>query len=116
MKILGKILFWVPSLLLVFSGIMKVYMSTQPADKLPEPTMAGKLIPLAIIELVVVSLYMITKTRNIGFLLVCSYMGGAIATGFMGANPTEALGPAAILAIFWVGKFLNDKSFFLPNA
>jgi len=115
MKILGKILFWLPSLLLVFSGIMKIKMSTEPADQLPAG-MAGKMIPLAIIELLVIAAYLIPKTRNVGFLLVCSYLGGAIATGFMGANPAEALGPAGLLTIFWVGKYLNDKTFFFPNA
>jgi len=115
MKIAGRILFWLPSLLLVASGIVKIYLSTQPIEKLPSPDIAGKLIPLAILELAVVAFYIILKTRNIGFLLICSYLGGAIATVVMGSTPANALSPSIILALFWIGKYINDKKFFFPH-
>jgi hypothetical protein len=65
---------------------------------------------IGIIELVSVALFLIPKTTKLGFLLLCSYLGGAIAVELAGGQaPTAAI----FLALIWISVFLKDRSLFL---
>src|SRR5262249_13399983 len=58
-----------------------------------------KLMIIAVLEVASAILFLIPLTRDIGLLLVSSYLGGAIAA-HMGSNQSIAP-PAVILAFFW---------------
>lgn len=48
---------------------------------------------------------------KLGFLLICSYLGGAIAVNLVGQLHSPWI-PGLILALFWVGIFLKKPNLF----
>jgi hypothetical protein len=68
---------------------------------------------IGIIELVSVALFLIPKTTKLGFLLLCSYLGGAICMELASGQPPMA---AIFLALIWFSVFLRDPSMFLGTA
>lgn len=56
------------------------------------------------------TLIILPKTRKIGFLLICSYLGGAIAVGLI-YGITSPLLPAFVLFLFWISMYLENRSF-----
>ncbi|SRR5260221_1402179 len=65
---------------------------------------------LGLFELVFIALYLIPRTMKIGFLLLCSYLGGAIATHL--SHHEDFFQPVIPLALIWVTAFLRDGSLF----
>jgi hypothetical protein len=63
-------------------------------------------------ELICLILFFYPKTSKIGFYLLCSYLGGAMATELSHGRPPMS---AILLVLFWVAFFIKDKSNFLPT-
>jgi Flp pilus assembly protein protease CpaA len=93
---------------------MKLTGAKQMVDSLSKAGMGNyNLFLLGLIELLSVILLWIPKTRNIGFFLVCSYLGGALSVELAsGRIPTAAI----LLTIIWIAVFLKDPSMFLKTA
>ena len=68
----------------------------------------GKLTLIAVLELTSAILFLIPRTRALGFLLVSAYLGGAIAT-HVGHNQSP-VNPAITLALIWVGAWLRHPT------
>jgi len=98
--------------MLVMSSFMKISGSEQMIENLTKAGFEKYILPLGIIELFSVILLWIPKTRNIGFFLICSYLGGALAVELSHGTPPTA---AVLLIVFWVGLFLMDRSWFLKT-
>lgn len=64
--------------------------------------------PIGAIELAIVILYLVPKTRYIGGLLMLAYLGGAVATHVQ-ANDGMFFIPVAIGVIAWLGLYLRDR-------
>ena len=97
-----------PSLVLLASAIFKF----MPNEEMKAGMAGSGFLPilsyLGALELVITVLYIVPSTRRIGFYLVCSYLGGAIAIHI---NKSDGpLVPAIVLALVWVGAYLT-----LPN-
>lgn len=79
----GLILSIIPSLLLVFSGLMKF---VQPAGFEEGLSHLGfrsdQMYALGVVELLCVALYWLPRTCVLGAILLTGYMGGAIATHY----------------------------------
>jgi hypothetical protein len=112
-RIISIILMVIPSLMLIMSGLMKLAGSRQITEGLAKVGLANYILLFGLIELIAVALLWIPKTRNIGFFLVCSYLGGALSIELASAQPPSA---AIILTVFWIAAFVRDKSLFLPAA
>ena len=67
---------------------------------------------IGLIQLVIVILYLVPITRNIGFFLVASYLGGAILAHLSHGQSITV--PTVALALFWVAMFLTKPGLFLP--
>ncbi len=65
---------------------------------------------LGILELTFITLYLIPKTMKVGFLFLCCYLGGAIATHL--SHHEDFFQPAIPLAIIWITAYLRDQSIF----
>ena len=65
-------------------------------------------------EIIFVLLFLYRKTFKPGFILLCCYFGGAIATQFSHHN--DILPPAVPLLLVWLAAFLRDRSVFLPGS
>ena len=113
-RITSIVLMTIPSLMLVMSSVMKLTGAKQMVESLSKAGMGNyNLFLLGLIELLSVILLWVPKTRNIGFFLVCSYLGGALSVELAsGRIPTAAI----LLTIIWIAVFLKDPSMFLKTA
>ncbi|GAB3640750.1 DoxX family protein [Spirosoma arcticum] len=66
---------------------------------------------IGILQLVIVLLYLLPITRNIGFFLTCSYLGGAILAHL--SHDQSITVPTVTLTLFWVAMFLTKPGLFL---
>jgi len=65
---------------------------------------------LGVVELLFIAAFLIRRTMKVGFLLLTSYYGGAMAVELSHGN--IFIFPAVILTIIWVAAFLRDPSIF----
>lgn len=112
-RIISIVLMVIPSLMLVMSGVMKLIGAQQVVDGLTKGGFGNYIVLFGLIEVVSVALLWIPKTRNIGFFLICSYLGGALSVELAsGQMPTAAI----LLTVIWIAAFLRDRSLFLKPA
>jgi len=69
---------------------------------------------LGIVELILLSLFLYRKTMRIGFMLLCGYFGGAMATHH--SHNQMFLQPAVPLLLICLSVFLRDRTIFYPTA
>lgn len=112
-RIISIILMIIPSLMLIMSGIMKVTGAEQIVTGLTKAGLGNIITLIGVIELVSVALFLYPKTYKIGFLLLCSYLGGAMCIELAGGQPPIA---AVFIAIIWIAVFLREKSMLLTTA
>ena len=108
--ITGYVLSIIPSLLLVFSGVMKLLGDEFMVQNFTELKLLPAMTMIGLIELLCVALYWIPKTMNLGFFLLCSYLGGVIVAELIQVGGIGLPIPGLPLAIFlYVGTFLRKK-------
>src|SRR5579863_576477 len=102
----GGIVVTVGGILLLVSAATKLAHSYTVAAELSAFGFDGpKLTLIAVLEVLCAVLLLSPVTRSIGLLLVCSYMGGAIATYVQ--HDRSFLRPAIVLFILWFGTWLR---------
>lgn len=102
----------IPSLILVMSATMKLIGAKEVVEGLTKGGLGNFIVPFGLIELLSVVLLWIPKTRNIGFFLVCSYLGGAMSIELAsGKTPVTAV----FLALTWISLYLKDSSLFFRS-
>jgi uncharacterized membrane protein YphA (DoxX/SURF4 family) len=110
----GKALYWtgwvlsvLPSLMLLFSAVMKFTNSKQLNEGMQhlgwQPEHA---VGLGITELTCTILYLIPQTSMLGAILLTGYLGGAIATHARLGEPFYF--QAALGVVIWLGLFLRE--------
>jgi hypothetical protein len=109
-NIISIILMILPSLMLVMSAVMKLSGAQAVVDGMSKAGLGNYITLIGAIELISVILFLYPKTTRLGFLLLCSYLGGAIVIELAsGQFPTAAV----ILAIIWISVYLRNKAMFL---
>jgi hypothetical protein len=101
----------IPAAMVLMSAFMKLSQNPQMVDGLTKGGMGPYIAVLGITELISVILFFYPKTTKIGFYLLCSYLGGAMATELSHGMPPMS---AVMIALFWVSMFIKDKTNFLP--
>jgi hypothetical protein len=109
-KITAIILKALPSVMLVFSAAMKLTRAQAIVEGFSKSALINYLTLIGIIELVSVILFWIPKTTKLGFLLLCSYLGGAISIELAGG---KFPGAAIFLALLWISVYLSKREMFL---
>lgn len=96
-----------PSLLLIFSAVMKLAKPTQVVEGFAKFGIPETLIlPLGIVELACTLIYLIPRTSVFGAILLTGYLGGAICTHL---RVGDSVLPAFILGVvIWGGLFLRE--------
>jgi sorbitol-specific phosphotransferase system component IIC len=112
-RITWIILMAIPSLMLVMSAAMKLIGAEEIVAALTKGGFGPYIKLIGIVELLSVVLFIYPKTYKLGFLLLCSYLGGAIAIELASGQPPVA---AVLLALAWTSVFLRDRSMFLSSA
>jgi hypothetical protein len=100
----------ISSLMLFMSSFMKLTSAKMMIEGLTKAGVGNYIILFGVLELLSLILIWIPKTSNIGFFLICSYLGGALSIELASGQPPSA---AILLAIIWISVFLRDKSLFL---
>jgi len=103
----GWVLSLLPSLLLTFSGIMKL---VQPGGMSESVVKMGwsmeVMFSVGIVELACTALYLVPATSILGAILLTGYMGGAIATH---VRIHEPFIPGIVIGVLlWLGLFLRE--------
>lgn len=111
-RIISIVLMVIPSLMLIMSAIMKLTHSQVIVDSFGKAGLGSYITLIGVIELISVALFLIPKTTKVGFLLLCSYLGGALVIELAGGQPPMA---AIFLAVIWVSVYLRDKFMFLQK-
>lgn len=108
-KIIGYILSILASLLILFAGVSKVAGSEQMLENMNQiPNFGDKVMLIGMLELIILALYWIPKTSNIGFFLFASYTGGIIvAETVLGGAPITGI---IVAVLFYVGTLLRKPS------
>jgi hypothetical protein len=109
-RILSIVLMVIPSLMIVMSGIMKLSGSEQVVEGLSKIGLGAYIKLLGVIELISVALFIYPKTYKVGFLLLCSYLGGAMSIELSGGQLPMA---GVFIALIWTSVFLKNKEMFL---
>lgn len=111
----GRIISGLLVLLMLFSGIGKLFKPVQVIDEFtrlgyPENAILG----IAIVEIACAIIYAIPRTAVLGAILLTGYLGGATATHVRIGDPYFM--PIIIGALIWLGLFLRDGRLrsFLP--
>src|SRR6266403_497319 len=102
-RIISIVLMAIPSLMLVMSAVMKLAHAQAIVEGFSKSALINYITLIGIIELLSVILFLIPKTTKVGFLLLCSYLGGAMAIELAGGQPPSA---AIFLAIIWISVYL----------
>ena len=107
-RIIGWILSILPTGMIVFSGINKILSHPIMVESLNKINLGAYIVTIGIIEIACVILYFIPKTSNIGFFLLCSYVGGIIVAEWaMGQMPLLGI---AVAVSLYVGTMLRKPS------
>lgn len=114
MKIVKLILVLIPALLTIMSGIMKISGSEQVVKPLTEAGLGSFVAALGIAEVVFAALFLIPKTRTLGFLLLICYFSGALATDLSHHRPVIA--PFLFLVFLFVAEFFNRPEIFTRSS
>lgn len=101
-----------PALAMLGPGITKVAEVEGVVKGLTVLGVGSYVTPIGLVQLVISVLYLLPATRNIGFFLTCSYLGGAILAHL--SHGQSIMVPTVALALFWVAMFLTKPRLFLP--
>src|ERR1700756_5737510 len=98
-RIISIVLMIIPSLLILMSAVMKLTGAEQVVQGLTKAGLGSYIKLFGVIELLSLALFLFPKTYKIGFLLLCSYLGGAMSIELAGGQMPNA---AVFLAIIWI--------------
>ncbi|MBS0630816.1 MAG: DoxX family protein [Verrucomicrobia bacterium] len=106
----GRIMSWLPSLLLAFSAVMKLAKPQPVLDGFAQYGIPASLIsPIGVIQLICVAIYLIPRTAVLGAILLTGYAGGAILTNLRVGKTPDALMLVVLGVLLWGGLFLRDR-------
>ena len=101
---------WIlPVFVMLATSIMKLIKAPPLVANFEKLNAVEWMLPFGIVQLVSTVLFLVPKTRRIGFFLLCSYLGGIIATRAL--HDVNHIG-IALLSLLWVGMYFEDKELF----
>ena len=105
----GIILGGLPSLLLLFGGVMDL---AKPPAVVQSTVQMGYpesvIFPLGIVVLACTILYLVPRTAVLGALLLTAYLGGAVATHVRLGENGKMFVPILVAVLLWGGLYLRD--------
>jgi hypothetical protein len=105
----GRVLSALPSLLLAFSGAIKLMHSPEIVANFTGKFgySEGALAPIGLLEIALVIVYLVPRTAVLGAVLLTGYLGGAVATHVRIGDPS-AVTPLIVGVLLWAGLYLRD--------
>jgi hypothetical protein len=106
-RVTGYVLTTLPSLLLIFSGALKLI---QPAGMMAQAAPMGfsahQIACIGVVEISCALIYAIPATCVLGAILCAAYLGGAVCISVRAGVPY--FGPIIVGFLIWGGLFLRD--------
>jgi hypothetical protein len=99
-----------PALMIVGSAIAKLVGAENVIKQLGEAGLTQFIPFFAAMEIVFCALWLYPRTGRVGFFLLCSYFGGAIATDLL--HLQVIIAPILILSLVWLASFWRDPALF----
>jgi DoxX-like family len=107
-QLAGSVLIFLPGLALAMSSIVKFAGVPKVVHQMALAGFTdGRLLLVAILEILSAMLFLYPKTRSFGLLLISSFLGGAICTHVQIGEFPKAVGPAILLTLAWTGTWLR---------
>lgn len=113
-KITGYVLSILFSFQILMAGIMKIISNPEMAENMANlGQMNDNILLVGIGEIVLIVLYWLPNTQKLGFYLMCSFVGGIIATEIIAGRPVfVGISTAALL---YAGTILRFPSLLKNN-
>lgn len=109
-KIITTALLFLTTIMIVSSGFLKAINFQWSVAGLEKFNLPNAATVLGLMEMTFAILFVFPKTMRIGFILLCCYFAGAMATEL--SHDGSMLNPGIPLALVWVTAFLRDKALF----
>ena len=109
-KIAGYVLSIIPSSMILMAGVTKLIGTEEMMQSFGNLTnWEDKMLFIGILELIILALYWVPKTMNMGFFLMLGFMGGALLAEVIlkGGMPLPAI---FVTTLFYIGTMLRKPS------
>jgi hypothetical protein len=109
-KIAGYALSVIPSIMILMAGVTKLLGTEEMVHNFANlPNWEDKMLFVGALELVILVLYWLPKTMNMGFFLMLGFMGGALLAEVVlkGGVPIPAI---FVTSLFYIGTLLRKPS------
>ena len=110
-KITSWVLAGLVAAFIILSGVGKIMSSNNPDSDIYKNFLKwgleGKIILIALGEIIAALLFLIPRTSSLGVLLISAFFGGAIVTHLEHGEPMFFM-PAILLVIAWVAHYLRN--------
>ncbi len=104
-NIIGWILSGIPIAVLLGSAFGKILQNEELVANLNRLNIVNNIPVLGILLLFMIGLYLYPKTSNLGFFLLCSYLGGVIVGEVaLGESPLLGIG---LTTLFYIGTLIR---------
>ncbi len=114
-RIVGYVLSILFSIQILMAGVLKLIQMPDMVENMQKITNWGdKIVFIGVLELIILVLYWIPKTMKLGFLLMCSFVGGIIVAEVVSGQPPIAGIITAVL--LYVGTALRLPSLLTHRA
>ncbi|RCR71482.1 DoxX family protein [Larkinella punicea] len=100
--------------MVILSGVMKLMGNTEIVKSMTNAGVGPYIPVLGIMEIAFAGLFLYPKTMKLGFVLLCCYFAGAMATELSHGGPLA--GAVMVMVLVWIAAFLRDKTVFFPTA
>ena len=106
--IAGSVLIILLGLVLALSALVKFAHVPAVVNQMAASGFAnGKLTLVAALELLSAALFLFSRTRSVGLLMLSAFLGGAICTHVQLGEYSKAGGPSVLLLLTWIGTWLR---------
>ncbi len=106
---LARFIWVIPVLIMLITSIMKLVKAPPLVANFEKLNGVEWMLPFGLVQFTGVILFFVPKTRRLGFFLLCSYLGGIIATRAL--HDVNHIG-VALTILLWVGMYFEDRELF----
>ncbi len=102
---------WIlPIMILVITAIPKLIGMEFMIQNMTDAGMGHMTFGVGLIEILCVIVFLIPRTRNLGFLLLVAYSGGIIATEWAAQKPV--IPGILVQVLLWIGMYFENPNHF----
>ncbi len=99
----------VPLLLMAVTSVLKLVKAAPLVANFEKLNAVHLMFPIGLVQLLSTVLFLVPRTRRIGFFLLTAYLGGIIATRAI--HDTVGIG-LLLMVLLWVGMYFEDRGLF----